>query len=475
MYMLKSPTWQIPLVRLIVRDRDPIDGNISSTYGSEVLDLVRRWVNDSISSSVATTYDTANLTLEIGNIPFFNGIKIAVLSNHVIVGNFTLKVHEGRVQKDISLKAVSSGTIRETALASYISAVASVYHMEAVAAYNNVGLTTKERAALVRAKTDRDRVGQTKMVFAHVCQYPWVMTSAGLTIRANDRYIPFINLVIKGDANSSGLASVVQSDFVNVLAYYRRLYPDVPQQALLDALDDAGMTDWFSQSFTTFTLRNNLSQIVQMPPLLLAMKNFPATEAIDLMGAYLSKILTRQVKSDAHPLLAKEYVTALERLGFSTAKSYVIRGRDLFHELVFRSYGAVEDLDLIQVIDGSDRWADFCLRENVTISAHPAYWVQRDLDGDVLSGVDDSGNSVSVTVPPDLLAFVSTLVKDPDLFVGLMLGWEHFVASVYSASFTDFTQTSSSYRIKTFRPLMQSMGINGGMMSGDVIGVLTNV
>lgn len=475
MYMLKSPTWQIPVIRLVVTDRDPIEGDISSAYGSEVLDLVRRWVNDSISSNVAETYTTTGLALEVGRVPFFNGLKIAVFDNHTVVGNFSLKVQEGRTSKSVALKAISRGVIRETALASYISAVASVYHMEAVAAHNKVGLTTKERAALSRAKTDRDRVGRTKMVFAHVCQYPWVMTTSGLTIRANDRYIPFINLVVKGDAGSSGLASVVQSDFVNVLAYYRRLYPEVPQQALLDALDNAGMTDWFSQTFTTFTLKSNLSQMVQMPPLLLAMKNFPATEAIDLMGAYLAKVLTRQVKSDAHPLLTKEYVTALEKLGFSTAKSYIIRGRQLFSELVLRSYGSVADLDLIQVIDGSDRWADFCLRENITISAHPAYWLERELEGDLLSGVDDSGNRVSVIVPPDLLAFVSTLVDNPDLFAGLMLGWEHFVAAVYSASFTDFVQTSSSYRIKSFRPLMQSMGINGGMMSGDIIGVLTNV
>ena len=475
MFMLKAPAWQAPLVQLIVGDVTPENVTVGEMFGSDISQLVKQWIDDSFADDVEVEYTSGSLRLKTGGIPYFNGLRVMVVSRHRAIGNVSVKLVDGGGNKALSFVAITDAVLLETVLCTYIQASANIYNMEKGASANGIGLSTKERSSLIKAKAKRDRVRTTKAVFMHACQYPWIFNSSGLTLRAGDRYVPWISMVVTGDENASGLAAIVASGKSSVVNFYRRLYPSATTEIINDALNDSGLSDWFSPKFRTFTLKGNMSRQVQIPPFLLSMKQYPAVEAYDLMGGYLARVVARKVTPSSASALSDEFLQSLKTCGFKQSRSNLIRGKTLLHDVLLRSYSVDYDVDISQVISGSDSWADYCLENNITVSSHPAYWSEVTLEDGALSGTDDSGNLVSVDLSPDMMAFADMLVSHPSAFRGLLLGWEHFVAMVYSASFTDFVSTSSTYRMKSFRPLLNTLGITSGMMPEDIIGVIRNV
>jgi hypothetical protein len=99
-------------------------------------------------------------------------------------------------------------------------------------------------------------------------------------------------------------------------------------------------------------------------------------------------------------------------------------------------------------------------------------WTGVDFDGETLTGTSPNGKSCSVDTPPYLYEFATLLSERRDVLLMLVSGWEDFAASTYSASYSDFEQTASSYVIKTLRPMIQSCGLNGAMSPDEIIGVV---
>lgn len=472
MYMLKANSWQAPFVRLTVSGVGLTSGTIASNFGGEITQLINEWITDSISGSLKTQYEAGRLLLTVGKLPFFTGLRIFVFSGGTEVGSYSLPLYDGSARGTVPLTIVTNVVLRETSLCTYLQTSCSIVHNEKLAEVNGRGLGTAQRAEIIRARQQRDNVSALASYFYDACQYPWLFDSSGLTVRATDSYLPWASLLVEGSELASGLGNIVTSGYAAVQTHYREVYPGATIAQIDAALDNAGIADWFNPTFKTFTLRSSLNRMVQKPPLLLAMQSYPIVETFDLIGGYLTKVVARAVSADDTSALTSEYLVALKNAGFNTSKSRLVLGRTLFRDVIFRSYGVDLDVDFTQVISGSDRWADFAMRENLVVSSHPAYWTDVSLVENTLLGTDDSGRLVSVDLPSDMMTFADVLVNHRNLFVGLLLGWEHFVAMTFSASFKDFVFTSSTYRMRSFRPLLSAMGVTNAMMPEDVLGIL---
>lgn len=452
----------------------PRDTTIAGAFNVDVNVLAKAFVNASLKTpGVGLSFKSGSLEIVASNIPFFPEARIAEVSSVTGRSPRNLELRVGTKNKQIAVDHVSGALVRETILAAYVHCVCKIEHMIQTAKAQGVGLTTKMQYQMAQAERECDRIGAMKMVWYDCCESPMIMSPSGLSFRATDSYGAWEPIVTYTDELSSGLGAVVQAESGKVVAFYKSLYPSATTEMITDAMDTNGVLSWFSQKFKVVRIPASLNRMVLKPPLLKQIELASVTDATALCHAYLLRVVLRAIKPDQYTSLVNEFIGALKKKKMTVAASELLTGQEIFSWASKLALGIPEGTDLVQVLDGVYGWQEYARVNNLKAHLHPLHWVTPTLSAEgVLTGFDAAGKDLSFDVPAHMLAFVELMIARSSALKGLLAGWEHFVASVYSASFKDSVETADSYRMKSFRPMFASLGISSSMMPEDVIGVL---
>jgi hypothetical protein len=475
MIVLVGSSWKIPLFTVSAINDDPEATSISSRYGGDVNKVVTDFINDSFDKpgEVAASYSSGLITLNTSSVPYYAD---ALFVNERASGNkFTapLELRVGTKKLFRNVAHTLSGVFVPSILCSYIQLCCQIKHIEEKARREGHGLSTKERYQLESAKSERNAVGARSLVWRDSSDSPMRLNGSGLAVRAGLSFSGWQPTVTLTTGSGSGLQSLVASHKSEVKAFYRKLYPVASDADIDGALKDANLDDWYASEFHVYVIPSQISDVLAKPPLLLSLETLPTEEMAGLAMQYLLQTVPKAISSDNFVSLQQEYFSSLKKKGHSVSKSKLLEGRLALRAALYSGTGYDAEVDLSNVIEGSYRWSEFAKKSNNSLVAtHPMLWTNVTFDGDTLSGNLIDGEAVSTVVPSYLTDFATHLAEHRSSLVQLLIGWEHFVASTYSASFDGFYNTDTTYRIVSFRPMLTSCGVTGSMMPDDIIGVL---
>jgi hypothetical protein len=258
-----------------------------------------------------------------------------------------------------------------------------------------------------------------------------------------------------------------------MISFYKGLYPAASTANVESAMDDSGVSNWFEQSFKAYIIPSRASRSILKSPLLRQLETYSTSEAYAFATKYLTQVVGKAVTDADISSLTNEFFVALKRKGHKVSRARIPEARLVLSDAIKAINGYEGEIDYGQVIAGSGRWSEFARSTDAEgADYHPLLWTSPVFDGVTLSGTSPNGKACAVDVPPYLFEFATLLDARRDVVVLLITGWEDFVASTYSASFSDYSQTASSYTIKTFSPMIKSCGVNGSMSPDDIIGVV---
>lgn len=474
MIVLRANAWQLPLLTISYGVKSTTDTTIGAYYGSEVAQFAKAYALASLSPlNGIPNYSGTKVSLNTGGVPFFPDLGIVNVSNAGRVFDLPLTIRVGSKKITATVDGTNSGIFKRDILSQYLLAAIQVEFIQARAKKEGIGLGTKERYQLNQAKSEMARLGSKKIVWASSCEAPMLLNDNGLSIRATTTYCPYASTVQLVSGSASGLKTIVASHKSEMIAYYKQLFPSATTTMIQNALDDAGISNWYETEFLAYVIPSRASRSVLKSPLLRQLETYGTSEAYAFATSYLTQVVGKAVTDADISALQNEFFVALKRKGHKIAKSKIPEARLVFADAVKAVSGYEGEMDFTSVITGSARWSEFARSVNQEgADFHPLLWSNVDFDGSSLSGTSPNGKSCSVDVPPYLYEFAALLGERRDVVLLLIRGWEDFVASTYSASFSDFKQTTSTFVIKTFRPLFQSCGVNGSMSPNEIIGMV---
>lgn len=476
MIILRASSWQLPLLTISVNEEPSVDTTIAGFFGADVSKAASLYANASLDyTKKVPDYPGKRVSLFTSGVPFFPDLGMIKVQSANRTFDMPLELRLGKKTLSLPVKGTSEGVFTKTILTQYFIASIQVAFIEARAAKGGIGLGTKEQYKLNQAKADKSRLGAMKVVWHDSSESPMRMTRDGLYVRATTSFCPYVGSVTLLDQASSALGPIVASHKTSMINYYKRLYPTATTSIIENAMIDSGISNWYEAEFKAYLIPAQMSKSIVKTPFLRQLETLSTTEAFSLGTKYLTQVVGRAVTDADIMDLQSEFFTALKRKGHSVSKRQIPEARMVLAGVVKALSGYEAEIDFGSVITGSLRWSEFARNINEEgADFHPFFWSDIELDGDVLSGVSPVGKDCSVSLPPYMLQFATLLAERRDVALMLVAGWEDFVASTYSASFKTFRQTANTYDIHTFRPLLQSCGLAGGMSPDEIIGVVIN-
>lgn len=475
MIVLRAASWKIPAYVLSSERVDPVDSTISGIYGAAIFEISKAFVKASFDSpkDVPLEFSSNGVTLKTGGIPYFSDAPFLDLhsksGSHL--AKFEMRVGNSTIHRDV--EHVTGGIFFNSVLCAFMQTAVQIEHIEEKAKREGHGLGTKERFQLESAKSEFARIGARAVVWKDASDSPMLLSSSGLTVRAGPYYSGWQPLVKVSTGSGSGLSSIVASHKAAVKGFYLKLYPSASAEDIEQALKDADLDDWYNEDFRTYVIPTRLSTTLPKPPLLISLEALPREEMAGLAMQYLLQTVPKALSVNELTALHDEYCLALKRKGHKSSRAKLLEGRLALKAALLHGTGVDTDVDLANVITGSYRWSEFAKTSTVAEAAeHPLLWETCSYDDGLLIGRTVSGTDVSLSLPSFLEDFAVLLNENKNALIQLLIGWENFVASTYSASFSGFYNTKTVYQLKSFRPVLQSCGVIGSMMPNDVIGVL---